>query len=39
LQKGDRLTVSGEEQNGWIPVEIDGSAGFVNGSYVSMEEE
>jgi uncharacterized protein YgiM (DUF1202 family) len=39
LKKGDRLTVSGEVQDGWIPVEIEGTSGFVNGSYISIEEE
>jgi uncharacterized protein YgiM (DUF1202 family) len=39
LQKGTRLTVSGEVQDGWVPVEIDGTRGFVSGSYVSIEEE
>jgi uncharacterized protein YgiM (DUF1202 family) len=39
LQKGTRLTVSGEVRDGWVPVEIDGTPGFVNGSYVSIEEE
>jgi uncharacterized protein YgiM (DUF1202 family) len=39
LQKGSRLTVSGEIQDGWVPVEIDGTRGFVSGSYVLIEEE
>jgi uncharacterized protein YgiM (DUF1202 family) len=28
LQKGARLTVSGDVQDGWVPVEIDGPAGL-----------
>jgi uncharacterized protein YgiM (DUF1202 family) len=39
LKKGDRLTVSGEVQDGWVPVEIDGTRGFVSDSYVVIEEE
>jgi uncharacterized protein YgiM (DUF1202 family) len=39
LQKGSRLTVSGEVQDGWVPVEIDGTRGFVSSSYVSIGEE
>jgi uncharacterized protein YraI len=39
LQKGARLTVSGEVQGGWVPVEIDGTRGFVSASYVSIGEE
>ncbi|GHV79249.1 hypothetical protein AGMMS49944_10400 [Spirochaetia bacterium] len=39
LHKGERLIISGEVQNGWVPVEIDGKRGFVSDSYISIEEE
>jgi uncharacterized protein YgiM (DUF1202 family) len=38
LKKGDRLTITGDDQNGWLPVEIDDNRGFVNDSYVSIDE-
>jgi hypothetical protein len=39
LHKGDVLTVTGdgEEQNGFLPVEYNGEAGFVSGEYVALE--
>jgi uncharacterized protein YgiM (DUF1202 family) len=39
LHQGDRLIVSGKIQDGWVPVEIDGTRGFVSDSYVSIKEE
>jgi hypothetical protein len=38
LYKGDVLTVTGEKQNGFLPVEYNGEAGFVSGNYVAVEE-
>jgi uncharacterized protein YgiM (DUF1202 family) len=39
LKKGDRLTITGDSQDGWLPVEVNGNHGFINGSYVSIDEE
>jgi len=34
LKKGDKLTVTGKAENGWLPVRHDGSSGWVSGEYV-----
>jgi uncharacterized protein YgiM (DUF1202 family) len=39
LKKGDRITIIGDEQNGWFQVEIDGHRGFINSSYISIDGE
>jgi hypothetical protein len=35
LQKGDILTVAGDENNGWLPVEHDGAQGYVSANLLS----
>jgi uncharacterized protein YgiM (DUF1202 family) len=37
LKRGDRVSIIGDEQKGWFPVELDGSQGFINGSYISID--
>ncbi|MDR1575592.1 MAG: tetratricopeptide repeat protein [Treponema sp.] len=37
MKKGDTLIAAGAVNNGWLPVEIDGQAGYVSASLVSME--
>jgi uncharacterized protein YraI len=39
LKKGDRLDITGNAQNGWLPVKINDSLGFVNALYVSIDEK
>jgi uncharacterized protein YgiM (DUF1202 family) len=39
LKKGDHLTIIGDLQDNWLPVEINGSRGFVSSSFVSIDEE
>lgn len=36
VKRGDILTVTGEVQNGWLPVEVDGQAGFVSSEMVRI---
>jgi uncharacterized protein YgiM (DUF1202 family) len=37
LRQGDRLSVTGESRNGWLPVEHSGSNGWVNAKYILVE--
>jgi tetratricopeptide (TPR) repeat protein len=39
LKKGSTLTVTGDAQNGWIPVEYEGIQGYVSAELVSIEAE
>ena len=34
LQRGDKLTVTGETQNGWTPVEHEGDNGYVSAEFI-----
>jgi len=36
LRRGDILTVTGEERNGWTPVEHDGASGWVFSEYINL---
>ncbi|GHT96245.1 hypothetical protein FACS1894141_6170 [Spirochaetia bacterium] len=36
--KDDILTVTGTEENGWLPVEYNGTAGFVSAELVKINE-
>jgi uncharacterized protein YgiM (DUF1202 family) len=38
LTKGATLTVTGEAQNGWLPVEHEGTQGYVSAEMVSVED-
>jgi len=37
LKKGDTLTVTGDAQNGWLPVEHQGTRGYVSSEMVSVK--
>ncbi|MDR3160457.1 MAG: SH3 domain-containing protein [Spirochaetaceae bacterium] len=37
LRRGDRLSVTGEAQDGWLPVEHNGNSGWVNAQYITLE--
>jgi hypothetical protein len=39
LKTGDTLTVTGEAQSGWLPVEHDGDAGWVSAAYVDIGQQ
>jgi tetratricopeptide (TPR) repeat protein len=39
LHKGDSLSVTGEAQDGWLPVEYDGKQGFVSAEFVNIESK
>ncbi|MDR1786439.1 MAG: SH3 domain-containing protein [Spirochaetaceae bacterium] len=36
VKKGDVLTVTGDKQNGWLPVEFNGKRGFVSSEMVQI---
>jgi len=36
LNKGDTLTVTGDAENGWLPVTYSGNSGYVNTDYVAI---
>jgi hypothetical protein len=36
MKKGDVLTVTGSVDNGWLPVEVDGQAGYVSADLVEL---
>jgi tetratricopeptide (TPR) repeat protein len=37
LKKGDVLTITGSVNDGWLPVEVEGQAGYVSADLVNME--
>jgi uncharacterized protein YgiM (DUF1202 family)/tetratricopeptide (TPR) repeat protein len=38
MKKGDTLIVTGSVNNGWLPVEVDGQAGYISADLVEISE-
>jgi tetratricopeptide (TPR) repeat protein len=38
MKKGDTVTVTGSVSNGWLPVEVDGKAGYVSSELVEIND-